>query len=282
MPTSYSSLLSKMSNLQQRIVAGTIGGTLMLSGIFINQWTYAGLFLLIAIFCLLEYTNLLISSGYRLWKWYIIVGGAFIYATVFFVQAQYWPAKAYALLLPLCFILPILELFTAGANPLVAMSLSIFAWFYIALPFSLVHFIAIDNNGLYQTENILLVLLLVWANDIGGYFGGRYFGKHKLYEKISPKKTWEGSLSGALFTVCVAGILQYTTLKYTWSHVFITATIIVIAGSLGDLIESQYKRSLQIKDSGQSIPGHGGFLDRFDGFMYSIPFLVFYHYFFVI
>ena len=123
----------------------------------------------------------------------------------------------------------------------------------------------------YEGFQILLVFILIWANDSFAYLVGRKFGKTKLFERISPKKTWEGSIGGVFFGL----LLGYLNSQIfdgldtpTWMAI---AVIVVIFGSLGDLVESLFKRSLGIKDSGKILPGHGGVLDRFDGIFISAP-----------
>ena len=117
-------------------------------------------------------------------------------------------------------------------------------------------------------------LLILWANDTGAYFAGIRFGKTKLFERISPKKSWEGAFGGAVLGLIFAYLLSgYFTSLAVWQWMCI-GLIIVICGDYGDLIESQLKRSIEIKDSGNALPGHGGFLDRFDGLLISAPFIV--------
>lgn len=115
------------------------------------------------------------------------------------------------------------------------------------------------------------ILFLFWTLDSFAYFGGRLFGKHKLFERISPKKTWEGSLIGAGFCIGLGVLFQFVwPVGWNW---IVLAAIISVTGQLGDLVESMFKRSLQLKDSGGLLPGHGGILDRFDGFIISVPFI---------
>jgi phosphatidate cytidylyltransferase len=274
------SFLNKLTNIQQRIIAGTIGAAIMMAGILINQWTYAALFFFINLFSLNEYHHLLKSAGIRTRLFFLFFSGTVIYSTVFLVEASFATFSAYVFLFPLLFFLLCIELFAAQKDPMSASAYTYFGIVYITVPFSLLHGIAF-HDAQYSSINILFILLLIWANDIGGYFGGRRFGKHKLYEKISPQKTWEGSISGAFFALLVMGVVNYFILNISWFHATFIASIVVVAGSLGDLIESQFKRSLQMKDSGHSIPGHGGFLDRFDGFIYTSPFVYMYYSYFV-
>jgi len=143
------------------------------------------------------------------------------------------------------------------------------------MPFALLN-IATFEEGFYNYEIILGSLLILWASDTGAYAAGTLFGKHRLFERISPKKSWEGFWGGAaLATAMTYGLsLFFTTLSVTdW---IVIDVIIVIGGTYGDLVESLLKRSIEIKDSGDSLPGHGGFLDRFDGLLISAPFIVAY------
>lgn len=147
--------------------------------------------------------------------------------------------------------------------------------FYVAMPFALLN-VAAFENGNYNFEIIWGSLFILWASDTGAYFAGTFFGKRKLFERISPKKSWEGFFGGAALALVFAyGISQYFhTLTVTqW---MIVGILIIIGGTFGDLVESLLKRSIEIKDSGTSIPGHGGFLDRFDGLLISAPFIVAY------
>ncbi len=117
-------------------------------------------------------------------------------------------------------------------------------------------------------------MLLLWASDSGAYFSGKTFGKHKLFPRISPGKTWEGWFGGTLAAILVGYILSRFFLDLNLPQWLGIAVIVSIFGVLGDLIESLLKRSLQVKDSGTLIPGHGGILDRFDSLVFVVPFVV--------
>jgi phosphatidate cytidylyltransferase len=145
--------------------------------------------------------------------------------------------------------------------------------FYVAVPFALLN-IATYENGFYNFEIIFGCLFILWATDTGAYFAGTFFGKSKLFERISPKKSWEGAVGGAMLAFVFAfGIANYFRSLEFWQWM-VVAAIIVVGGIFGDLVESLLKRSIEIKDSGDSLPGHGGFLDRFDGLLISAPFIV--------
>ncbi|MCL4155446.1 UNVERIFIED_CONTAM: hypothetical protein GTU68_014602 [Idotea baltica] len=127
--------------------------------------------------------------------------------------------------------------------------------------------------GSYQFELVVGILLLTWASDTGGYFAGTMFGKTKLFLRISPKKSWEGFVGGTILTLLIAVAMSYyADILPLWKWLMI-GVLTVTAGTYGDLVESLFKRSINIKDSGETLPGHGGFLDRFDALLLSLPFI---------
>ncbi|MCB0380058.1 MAG: CDP-archaeol synthase, partial [Flavobacteriales bacterium] len=149
--------------------------------------------------------------------------------------------------------------------------------FYVVLPFILLYHLGYYNNHQFTNEFSYPIIwgyfFILWSNDTGAYLSGRFFGKHKLFERISPKKTWEGSIGGAVLSVVVAYVCSMYFEQLSVTDWIVVALITVVFGSLGDLVESMLKRSLNIKDSGNILPGHGGILDRFDGLFISIPFV---------
>ena len=123
---------------------------------------------------------------------------------------------------------------------------------------------------------LLGTFIILWLNDAGAYFVGKAMGKHKLFEAISPKKTWEGSIGGGAIGILVSVLIPFFLNIYDIQTWLILSVIIWISGTYGDLVESNWKRFHQIKDSGTNMKGHGGFLDRLDSFIYAVPFVVFY------
>ncbi len=129
------------------------------------------------------------------------------------------------------------------------------------------------SQGRYHPLIVIGILLLTWASDTGGYFAGTAFGKTKLFQSISPKKSWEGLIGGAILTLVIAYLISlFADFLPLWKWM-VMGVITVVAGTYGDLVESLFKRSIKIKDSGQTLPGHGGFLDRFDALLLSLPFI---------
>lgn len=183
--------------------------------------------------------------------------------------------KLLAVAILAAFSTPLLELYTKSKNPFGNIVHTLFPVIYVALPFVL---LLLANEKLadgeqYSPNFILGYYFILWSNDTGAYLSGKAFGKRKLFERISPNKTWEGSIGGATLAIIVALISGYFfELIPLWQWACI-GLIIATIGSMGDLVESLFKRSMNVKDSGKIMPGHGGVLDRFDGLLISAPFV---------
>jgi phosphatidate cytidylyltransferase len=147
---------------------------------------------------------------------------------------------------------------------------------YVLIPFSLLTLTPSIINNTYNPFIILGVLLIIWSNDTFAYLVGKNFGKRKLYEKISPKKTIEGFAGGMLFGLIAALIIAITTESLTIPHWIVLSIIISFSGTIGDLVASKFKREANIKDSSNLIPGHGGFLDRLDSLIFVSSFVYLY------
>jgi len=175
------------------------------------------------------------------------------------------------------------ELFTKAPNPVNNWAYTMLSQMYIALPMSTINALAFQTSseGNYNFILPLSVFVFLWVNDSGAYCAGSLFGKHKLFPRVSPGKSWEGSIGGALLVLLVAALMgYYTGGEGQWSiPVWMgLGLVIVVFGTLGDLVESLFKRTLGIKDSGNILPGHGGMLDRFDSSLMALPAAVVYVY----
>ncbi|MDE5808533.1 MAG: phosphatidate cytidylyltransferase [Muribaculaceae bacterium] len=164
------------------------------------------------------------------------------------------------------------QLYVKNANPLRSLSHSFLAQIYIGVPLASMSACAF----LVDPKVILLVFIMLWINDTGAFIVGSLIGKHKLFERISPKKSWEGFFGGLIFNIIAAVLFCYCSDSFMGLHSNIAqwlavAVIVTVFGTWGDLIESMIKRHLNIKDSGNLIPGHGGILDRIDSFLLAMP-----------
>lgn len=185
----------------------------------------------------------------------------------------------------------IAELYTKAPNPINNWAYTMLSQMYIALPFAMVNVLAfrgVGNGVVYNNLAPLSIFVFLWTNDTGAYLSGSLFGKHKLFPRVSPGKSWEGSIGGGLLVLLVAalvGMYQNSDMHETATELILTVPqwmglglVVVLFGTWGDLVESLFKRTIGIKDSGNILPGHGGMLDRFDSSLMAFPAAVIYLY----
>lgn len=185
----------------------------------------------------------------------------------------------------------IAELYTKAPNPINNWAYTMLSQMYIALPFAMVNVLAfrgVGNGVVYNYLAPLSIFVFLWTNDTGAYLSGSLFGKHKLFPRVSPGKSWEGSIGGGLLVLLVAalvGMYQNSDIHETATELILTVPqwmglglVVVLFGTWGDLVESLFKRTIGIKDSGNILPGHGGMLDRFDSSLMAFPAAVIYLY----
>lgn len=264
--------LNGLSNLQQRVIAGVLGGAFIIGSVIWNEWSFFALFFGITLLSMIEFYKLIIQDKKNPNRVPGLIIGMMIYTLVFLIQKEIISSKFFFLIPPFLCLLFIHELYINKKKPINNVAFTIIGLLYVAVPFSLLT-IAAFSTGTYSYQIVLGSLFLLWASDSGAYFSGKTFGKTKLFERVSPKKTWEGSIGGAILSLSVAYLLSiYFTDLVLWKWL-VLSLIIVVVGSYGDLVESSFKRSLKLKDSGSLIPGHGGFLDRFDGLLLAAPFI---------
>lgn len=267
-------LLNRLPNLAQRIITGVLGAAAVIFGVVFSEWTYFAVFFIICLLTLLEFYTLTGLDGLVPQKTFGTICGMTIYSLSFFVERGDIPHKMYYIIFPLVSLVYMIKLYKRfERKPFTNIAFTFLGIFYVAIPFSLLN-IAAFEYGTYNFEIIFGCLFILWATDTGAYFAGTYFGRSKLFERISPKKSWEGAFGGAALALAFAvGIAYFFTSLPMWQWMVIAA-IIIVGGIFGDLVESLLKRSIEIKDSGDALPGHGGFLDRFDGLLISAPSIV--------
>lgn len=274
--------ITKYNNLTQRLITGILGSAAIITGVSFGQWTYFLIFFIICLFTLLEFYKLVGLDGLAPQKAYGTLCGILIYVLSFFIEGRISlggreiPPQFYILIFPFISCIYMIKLYKKfERKPFTNIAFTFLGILYVAVPFALLN-VAVYDEGRYNYEIILGCLLILWASDTGAYFAGTRFGKRKLFERISPKKSWEGFVGGAILAMIFVFGLAYYLHSLTVQQWFIVGLIIIIGGTFGDLIESLLKRSIEIKDSGDSLPGHGGFLDRFDGLLISAPFIAAY------
>ncbi len=179
------------------------------------------------------------------------------------------------LFLPAVFTAFIFELFTGSERPFVNLAFLVLGIVYIGIPFALVIVIAFDGGHFYA-DTVFGFVVLTWVNDTGAYFVGSSKGRRLVLPRVSPKKTWEGTIGGVITTFVFGIILHLVYDELSFLDWMVLSLIVSTIGTLGDFIESLLKRSRAVKDSGNLLPGHGGFLDRFDTFIFSLPYVAAY------
>ena len=269
--------IQKYNNLTQRIITGLLGSAAIITGVCVNEWTYCAVFFIICLFSLLEFYKLCGLDGLVPQKWFGTLCGVAIFLLSFLIEKGQVSYRFYFLIFPIVSCVYMIKLYKKfERKPFTNIAFTFLGIVYVAVPFALLNVAVFDDNHAYNFEIMVGCLFILWASDTGAYFAGTFLGKRKLFERISPKKSWEGFFGGALLALIFAYGLSIYLTSLSVTQWMIVALIIIVGGTFGDLVESLLKRSIEIKDSGTSIPGHGGFLDRFDGLLISAPFIVAY------
>jgi len=272
-------------SLKTRTATGLTFGAVMISGCLYSPLTCTILFLLITLLCLWELSgHVLIQDGTKLvntMRQTHLIGIGFFFPLIValvFIFNKDWAMPLVYFFPLIAFLFFLFELFGKSAKPFDNLGFIFLGLIYIGMPFSLLIWICsspIEQFGGVGNQFILATLFMVWASDVFAYLIGSQIGKTKMFPRISPNKTWEGTLSGVAGAILTGYLcsLVFTDLTFPLSFWIGLAFVCTIFGILGDLVESMLKRSLGIKDSGNLLPGHGGFLDRFDAFIFVIPFV---------
>jgi phosphatidate cytidylyltransferase len=177
---------------------------------------------------------------------------------------------------PFLFLIFLIVLFGNRSDPFRDIGSAFIGILYIGLPFALMERMVLPPDGGYRMDLLLGLLFLNWTNDSGAYLVGSRIGRTPFFPRISPKKTWEGIAGAGVLTLGIALLNAVLFPAIPMRDWLALGLLVFVFGSLGDLVESMFKRSMQIKDSGSLLPGHGGFLDRFDGFIFQLPFTMAY------
>ena len=267
-----------MNNLATRSLTAVFFVIVMVGSALLGQTVFSVLLLIITILSLVEFLSIISNDTIQPALWPTVVVGGITYGAFAAHAMGVIASDKLLLIIPFIFLLFMIELWRNKTHPFTNIGMSLTALIYIAMPFGLMmyFFDPVVISGPYHYGIVLGFLLILWLNDTGAYFVGSLIGKHKLFERISPGKTWEGSAGGALFALFTAWGLSLVFKQLDLMHWLVLALLIVITGTLGDLVESMLKRSLGIKDSGNILPGHGGILDRFDAVLLSAPFVFVY------
>lgn len=274
-----------LKNFVIRAITGALFVAILVGAIVCNALSFIALFALICALTLFEFGQLLNKAGsIEVNKVITSLGGVYLCLAFFGFCAEIVSSQVFIPYLFILIYLLISELYLKKDNPVNNWAYTMFGQIYIALPFALLSVLAFQYNA--ETNMVdgyshvfpLSIFIFLWLNDTGAYCVGSLFGKHRLFERISPKKSWEGSIGGGVLAIassygmhCFFPVMS----AIEWAGL---ALVVVLFGTWGDLTESLLKRQLGVKDSGTILPGHGGLLDRFDSALMAIPAAVIYIY----
>ena len=283
-------MTEKIQNLITRTITGVLFVAIMVT-CFLRPEAMVLLFALITGLSLWEYTGLVNDrENVQVNRFITTVAGVYF----FFAMAGYITRLTPTMGVFIPYLLTIVYLFISGLytkskDPINDWAYAMLGQMYIALPFSMILVLGFQSmpNGDIAFNSLLplSVFVFLWTNDTGAYCSGSLFGRHKLFPRVSPGKSWEGSIGGGILVLIVASALGYYENMLTdvpsnlslieWAGL---GLVVVVFGTWGDLVESLFKRILGAKDSGNILPGHGGMLDRFDSSLMAIPASVIYLY----
>ncbi|MCI1719480.1 MAG: phosphatidate cytidylyltransferase [Bacteroidales bacterium] len=264
-----------MKEVVVRSISGVVFVAVIIASLLLSPFTYLAVFAVVVALVMSEYLRLTIGEGKFFLRVVAIAAGVLLFALSFFVLGLGWNPICLLAVAALIILLPIINLYSNNYNGIGNAFASIV---YIALPFALLNFVAFPRywSGVYNGWTTASMFIILWSSDVGAYCFGTLFGQgergHKLFPSISPKKSWEGIIGGAITAGIAAAVLGYAgVLNFSIIGDIVFTLLIFVAGVYGDLVESQLKRNFGVKDSGAIMPGHGGMLDRFDSALLAFP-----------
>ena len=265
-----------MKNLIIRALTGIIFVVVLISAIYIHPIFFLILFCIITGLTLWEFGGLVKHyENANLQRTVNVLGGVYLFIATFVYANGLTDGKIFLPYLLFIMLTMIAELYYKAPNPINNWAFTLFAQVYCAGSFSILNFIGAEPGtpGVmsYTPLFIMAIFIFVWLDDTGAYLVGSLIGKHKLFERISPKKSWEGFFGGLILALASSQAFAWFAPEINRMNWLGLAATVVLFGTWGDLIESLLKRTLGVKDSGNALPGHGGMLDRFDSVMLAVP-----------
>lgn len=263
-----------MKKLITRTITGIVLVLVMLTAIIASEYSFALLFLVILTASVSEFINLYKQSEVRPNKFFAYSGSIILFVVSFLIAKGIIEIKYFFGLVPFFLMVMAAELYRKKDKPAENIAVTIFSIIYLAIPLSLISFLVFPEilGGNVYTPKILIALFaLIWIHDSGAYLVGVSIGKNRLFERISPKKSWEGAIGGTLIAIAASYFIFGFIPEIKLIHWIIISILTVVSSTFGDLTESMFKRYFGIKDSGNILPGHGGVLDRFDSLFFAVP-----------
>lgn len=270
-----------MKNLLPRILSGLVYAGIIFFGTTGHPWLFLGLMILFFVLCFVEYISITELKD-KLYIVLSILGSAavFYYFSDYLInQRSPFVMESLSFAGPVLFILATYTILFSSRELYIEFGKATVGVIYLAVPFALaltLPTVGFELGKEVISNEIFYIFILLWVSDSMAYVVGSLMGKHKLAPKISSGKSWEGAIGGFVFTVLCGFIFQYYIFEGSRFNWLIIGFIVALMAPIGDLVESKLKRSFNAKDSGKLIPGHGGFLDRLDSFIFVIPFIYLY------
>ncbi len=263
-----------MNNFLIRSISALVYAGIFIFSIFFSEETYIGLITIFSSICIWEFSRIINSKANII---YLVLIISLVVATYYNLIDHNFILTMLVLCL-LNSIYLIINLYAKSYIRLREFQRFILQSCYIVLSFFFLAYLPFIGK-VYNPNLIIYIILIIWANDSFAYIIGKSFGKHKLFERISPKKTIEGFIGGLTFSIIASIVISYFSLDFSIINWIIIAIIVSIFGTFGDLVESKFKRQANVKDSGNIMPGHGGLLDRLDSLFFLAPFVYLYVHF---
>ena len=264
-----------MNNFIKRALSGVVFVGVMLAALLLNKYIFGGVMALSLVVMMKEFLKMTCGKDYWFSQILSILAGTTLFVLVYLYRGFNFPGRLVILAFIPVFLLMVNSLYVKDKTRFDKFSNLYTAVLYIAVPWSLLNFAVFDGCGAFNGVLLLSFFVIIWGSDVGAYmFGitlGQRYGK-KLFPSISPKKSWIGFWGGMAMAIALAVGLHYLgMLPFDLPHCIAMSVLLNVTGVYGDLIESQWKRHYEVKDSGNIIPGHGGLLDRFDSALIAIP-----------
>ena len=263
-----------MKDLTQRTITGCLYVVILIGGTAIHPLIFALVFATLLFFTQLEFYQLVEKAGNSPRRNVGLVMGLLLFFICFGIVYGLLPQNAFLVFIPILTVLFLFEIFRDNSKEIQNSALTLTGFVYVAVPFSLLNFIVyptFPDPPHFYPWILMGVFFVVWVYDSMAYVAGSKWGKHKINEKVSPQKTWEGFVAGAAFALAMGVLNAVIFQKPGVTDWLVIASLTVVFGTLGDMFESKIKRRLNVKDSGNVLPGHSGLLDRLDSLLFVIP-----------
>ena len=271
-----------MKNLIVRTLTGVVFAVVVIGSLWLGKYTYGVLFLFILVSGLREFFNFFDGAEISPNRLAVYLIGSVIFVVFLLIGAGILSQTLYYGLIPVFLLVFIAELYRNKKFPFENIAAGILGLIYFGLPIAMSSLLVFTPNHIYNPSLLLALFAIIWTYDSGAYLFGMSLGKHRLFERISPKKSWEGAIGGAFSAVLAGWVIgRFIYPEVAVRHWVFLSIITVVSSTFGDLTESLFKRQFNIKDSSHFLPGHGGILDRFDSLVFAIPSVLLYFKLFV-